>query len=95
MAQSETATNAHSDEDGDPMTDGDTANDDLRAELERLDTEIDELGRNIRDVRGSLSDGGPMDSEDRSTALTQVEELDAVRTGLERRRDAIREQLGS
>ena len=77
------------------MTDDETAKDDLRAELERVEAEIDELGRNIRDVRGSLSDGGPMDSEDRSTALTQVEELDAVRTGLERRREAIRERLGS
>lgn len=77
------------------MTDDETAKDDLRAELERVETEIDELGRNIREVRGSLSDGGPMDSEDRSTALTQVEELDAVRTGLERRREAIRERLGS
>ena len=72
-----------------------TTNDDLRAELERVETEIDELVRNIRDVRGSLNDGGPMDPEDRSTALTQIEELDAVRTGLERRRETIREQLGS
>ena len=77
------------------MTDDDTANDDLQTELERLDAEIAELERNISDVRGSLRYGGPMDSEDRSTALTQVEELDAVRTGLERRRDAVREQLGS
>jgi len=77
------------------MTDDKTANDDLRTELERVEAEIDELGRNIQDVRGSLSDAGPMDPEDRSTALTQVEELDAVRSGLERRREAIREQLGS
>jgi hypothetical protein len=77
------------------MADDETTKDDLRAELERVDAEIDELGRNVREVRGSLNDGGPMDPEDRSTALTQVEELEAVRTGLERRRETIREQLGS
>ena len=77
------------------MTDDQTANDDLRAELERVETEIDELGRNVREVRGSMLDGGSMDPEDRATALTQVEELEAVRTGLERRRETIREQLGS
>ena len=77
------------------MTDNETATADLRAELERVETEIDELGRNVREVRGSMTDGGSMDPEDRATALTQVEELEAVRTGLERRRETIREQLGS
>ena len=77
------------------MADDETTKDDLRTELERVDAEIDELGRNVREVRGSLNDGGPMDPEDRSTAHTQIAELEAVRTGLERRRETIREQLGS
>ena len=77
------------------MADDETTKDDLRTELERVETEIDELGRNVREVRGSMLDGGSMDPEDRATALTQVEELEAVRTGLERRRETIREQLGS
>ena len=73
----------------------DETTNDVRTELERVETEIDELGRNVREVRGSMLDGGSMDPEDRATALTQVEELEAVRTGLERRRETIREQLGS
>ena len=72
-----------------------TTNDDLRAELDRVETEIDGLGRNLREVRDSMTDGGPMDPEDRAAVLTQVEELEGVRSGLEQRREAIREQLGS
>ena len=68
---------------------------DLRAELERVDAELEELSRDIRDVRDSLTDGGAMDVEDRAGAISQIDELDAIEARLQQRRDAIVERLGA
>ena len=77
------------------MADEDPTYDDLRAELDRLDAELVEIDRDVRQVRDSLADGGPMDAEDRASALSQIEELEQVRDRLSRRRETVRAELGS
>ena len=77
------------------MTEQGSTRDDLRAELERVDAELEELDRDIRGVRDSLTDGGPMDVEDRSAALGQVDELEAIEARLRQRREVIVERLGA
>jgi hypothetical protein len=73
----------------------DKTNDDTRAELERVEAQIAEIRREVRDLRDGLSDAGAMDPEDRSAVLSQAEEQEAVAAELERRRDTLRERLGS
>jgi hypothetical protein len=76
------------------MNDQQSATDDRRAELDRLESELVEQDKSITGVRDSMTDGGPMDPEDRAAAMIQIEELEAVREGLQRRRDALRDELG-
>ena len=47
----------------------------------RVDEELAELDRDVRDVRESMTDGGPMDPEDRAAAMIQIEELEAIEGG--------------
>jgi uncharacterized coiled-coil DUF342 family protein len=68
--------------------------DDIRAEIQRLDEQRAELIRQARDLRDSLNDAGPVDAEDRAATITQAEELEAFAEELERRRDALNERLG-
>lgn len=68
---------------------------DGRGELERVESELGQLDRDIREVRENLNDGGPMDPEDRSAMLTQIEELQAIRARLRQRRESLVERLGS
>jgi hypothetical protein len=76
------------------MEDQQSATDDRRAELDRLESELVEQDKSITGVRDSMTDGGPMDPEDRAAAMIQIEELEAIREGLQRRRDALRDELG-
>lgn len=76
------------------MEDQQSTSEDQRAELDRLENELAEQDRSIREVRESMTDGGPMDPEDRAAAMIQIEELEAVRDGLQRRRETLREELG-
>ena len=76
------------------MADDEPTREELQAELDRLEAELDELVRDIRSVRDSISDGGPMDPEDRAAALSQVEELEAIQARLRQRREAVLGQLG-
>ena len=69
--------------------------DKLPAELSRVDAELAELEQDVRDVRDSLTDSGPMDVEDRAAALGQIDELEAIEARLQQRREAIVEQLGA
>lgn len=73
----------------------DATNDDPRAELDRLDRQLEELQRTVRDLRTGLNDAGPVDPEDRALVLSQAEEQEAIINELEQRRDHLREQLGS
>ena len=74
------------------MTTSDDASQEPSAEeLTRLDDERSQLREEIQGLHEQLRDGGPMDAADRSSILTQVEELEGVLSGL----DARREQLGA
>ena len=76
------------------MTD-DITNDDPRTELARVEGQIEDLRQAVRDLRASLNDAGPTDSEDRSLVLSQVDEQEAILAELEQRRRHLREQLGT
>lgn len=76
------------------MTD-DITNDDPRTELARVEGQIEDLQQAVRDLRASLVDAGPTDSEDRSLVLSQVDEQEAIIAELEQRRRHLREQLGT
>lgn len=76
------------------MTD-DITNDDPRTELARVEGQIEDLQQAVRDLRASLNDAGPTDSEDRSLVLSQVDEQEAIIAELEQRRRHLREQLGT
>ena len=76
------------------MTD-DITNEGPRTELARVEGQIEDLQQAVRDLRASLNDAGPTDSEDRSLVLSQVEEQEAIIAELERRRRHLREQLGT
>jgi hypothetical protein len=67
---------------------------DPRAELARVEGQIEDLHRSVRDLRAGLNDAGPTDLEDRSLVLSQAEEQEAIIAELERRRDNLRAQLG-
>jgi hypothetical protein len=73
----------------------DIGNEDPRAELERLEGQISELRRTVSDLRAGLNDAGPSDPEDRSLVISQAQEQEAIMVQLERRRDRLREQLGT
>ena len=75
------------------MTD-DITNDDPRTELARVEEQIEDLQRAVRELRASLNDAGPTDPEDRALVLSQAEEQEAIIAELERRRRHLREQLG-
>ena len=77
------------------MADQETTHGNPRAELERVEAELAELVEDIRGVRDSLTDSGPMDIEDRAGALSQIEELERIQDRLEQRRDSLREELGA
>lgn len=62
-------------------------------ELNLVETELSDLRRRIRDLRSELADEGPGDAADRAAVITQAEELDAFAAVLERRREALVEQL--
>jgi multidrug resistance efflux pump len=66
----------------------------LRVALSRLDAEIAELMREIHGLRAQLNDEGPMDDFDRTSIITQAEELEAFQDELEARRERLREKLG-
>jgi hypothetical protein len=68
--------------------------DDLRAQLERVDAEQAELLQEARNVRAELVDAGPMDAEDRSAIITRAEELEAFAAELGRRRETLLQKLG-
>jgi hypothetical protein len=75
------------------MADETTPDDqDTRAELERVDSQIADLRQGIRDLRDGLVDAGPMDPEDRAAILTQADELQAVLGALEQRRESLVER---
>jgi hypothetical protein len=76
------------------MTD-DTANDDPRTELARVEAQIEDLRGIARDLRAGLNDAGPAEPEDRSQTIYEAEQQEAIIGELERRRDTLREQLGS
>ena len=76
------------------MTD-DITNDDPRTELARIERQIEELRQAVRDLRASLNDPGPTDSEDRSLVISQAEEQEAIIAELEQRHRHLREQLGT
>ena len=67
---------------------------DLRAELSRIDEELAELRRQVREIRSQLADEGPVDAADRAAAMSQAEELEALSVPLERRREAVRVKIG-
>jgi len=69
--------------------------DDLRAELSRIDDELAELHRQVREIRSQLADEGPVDAADRAAAMSQAEELVALTVPLERRREAVRVKIVS
>ena len=73
----------------------DIAGDDPRTELARVEGQIADLRQTVLDLRTSLNDAGPADPEDRSLVLSQADEQEAIIAELERRRDHLREQLGS
>jgi multidrug resistance efflux pump len=73
----------------DPQTE-----EDVRAELVRVDAELDELRRQVHDLRAEVSEEGAMDAADRTALITQAEELEALAAELERRRDALEKSLG-
>jgi hypothetical protein len=72
----------------------DITNHDPRTELARVERQIEDLQQTVRELRVGLSDAGPTDPEDRSLAISQAEEKEAIIAELERRRDHLREQLG-
>ena len=73
----------------------DITNDDPRTELARVERQIEELRQAVRDLRASLNDAGPTDSEDRSLVISQAEEQEAIIAELDQRRRHLREQLGT
>ena len=70
---------------------GPESNPDEPSELSRLDDERAQLREEIQSLHEQLRDAGPMDAADRSSILTQVEELEGVLSGLDRRREQLRE----
>jgi predicted nucleic acid-binding Zn-ribbon protein len=58
-------------------------------ELTRLDDERSQLREEIQGLHEQLHDAGPMDAADRSSILTQVEELEGVLSGLDARREKL------
>jgi hypothetical protein len=64
---------------------------DVRAELDRVEREIAELGPQIRDIRDRLADPG--DGRDRTEMLTMAEEQEAILAVLEQRRETLRGRL--
>jgi hypothetical protein len=74
---------------------GPQSEDDLRAELRRVEEERADLLRQAKELRASLGeDAGPMDAEEVTAIITQAEELEAFAAVLERRREALLEKLG-
>jgi uncharacterized coiled-coil DUF342 family protein len=69
------------------------SSEELRAELDWVDAERDQILRQVQDLRAELSDAGPMDAEDRTSVITQADELKSLAAELERRRDALLEKL--
>ena len=73
----------------------DITNDDPRTELARVEAQIGDLRETARDLRSSLNDAGPVEPEDRSQAIYEAEQQEAIIDELEMRRDELRKQLGS
>jgi uncharacterized protein involved in exopolysaccharide biosynthesis len=71
-----------------------TESSDPRAELQDLDQRINELSAQIDQLRADLTSSGPMDSEERAAALTNIEELEGSLDGLRGRRESVQAQLG-
>jgi len=69
----------------------------IRAELDKVEREIEQLGKSAHELRASIGDeaGGPMEPEDRAATLTQAEEQEAIMETLEARRDELKRELGS
>jgi hypothetical protein len=65
----------------------------LRADLERVEVERADLLRSARDLRGQLSDAGPVDAGDRTAIIRQAEELEALAAELGRRQEALSEKV--
>jgi hypothetical protein len=66
-----------------------TTSDDAPDALQQLDAEREQLREEIQGLHAQLREDGPMDAADRSTILTQVEELEGVLSGLDQRRLAL------
>ncbi|MCW2807453.1 MAG: hypothetical protein JWQ93_1408 [Marmoricola sp.] len=65
----------------------------LRVELSRVEAELSELLREAHEVRAQLTDEGAMDSADRSSIITQAEQLEAIAAELEQRREGLLARL--
>jgi hypothetical protein len=72
----------------------DPTNDD-HTELVRVEQQLEDLRRTVRDLRADLKDAGAVDPEDRSLLISQAEEQQAIIAELEQRRDHLRQQLRS
>jgi hypothetical protein len=66
----------------------------LRIELSRVEAELSELLREAHELRAQLSEEGAMDAADRSSIITQAEELEALAAELGRRRETLLQKLG-
>jgi hypothetical protein len=73
----------------------DTGDDDTRNELARVERQIAELQETAHGLRAGLNDAGPTDAEDRSQAIYEAEQQEAISAELEMRRDELRRRLGS
>jgi hypothetical protein len=65
----------------------------LEAELQRIDADLAELRREVHDLRTELVDAGPVDAVDRTSILTQAEEVESFVATLEQRRETVVERL--
>ncbi len=72
----------------------DSIDDDPRAELARVERQIEDLQQTVRDLRAGLNDAGPTEPEDRSAVIFEAEQQEEIIAELEQRRDHLRAQLG-
>jgi F0F1-type ATP synthase membrane subunit b/b' len=75
----------------------DMTNDEIRAELDKVENEIEGLRKTAQELRSGLDDAasGPAEPEERAAAIEQAEEQELIIETLEARRDDLKRQLGS
>jgi uncharacterized coiled-coil DUF342 family protein len=75
----------------------DMTTDEIRAEIDKLEGEIEGMRKTAQELRSGLDDAasGPAEPEERAAAIEQAEEQEFIIESLEARRDELKRQLGS